>query len=1241
MNLSLSPEQFRQAFPFHLVFDRGMALIQAGPVLSRICPELSAGVLLLEHFQIERPVFAQNFDALLEAPNKLFILAHRSRSLKLRGQMMPDPGGSRITFLCSPWMADASSVVSLGLTLDDFALHDSVPDFLHAMQSQTQALSELRTVASQLEAGKKTLAATNQQLEEALAVLNATLEATEEGILVADLNRTMISFNRRFLEMWRIPEDLASTRDSNAIRQLQLDQLADPAAFMDRLAALYGDPQKEGRDRIELRDGRRFERDSKPQLLRGKIIGRVWCYRDVTADWQARQALRLSEERYRSVAQTASDGILTVGEDGRILFANNAAGVIFQRHPEQLKGFPLTRLMPGAHSFRKSSAIQTDGYRPDGSRVPLELSLGAAELDGEPWYTAILRDVTEWRRTLQALGDSESRYRLLVDNLQEAVFQTDVSGRWTFLNPAWTTISGYSIEESLGRPFLEFVHPDDRAANMEQFVPLLERKKPYCRHTIRYVRKDGGIRHIEVHARLVLGDASAILGTAGLLTDVSARLDFEAGLERAKEAAEAANLAKTQFLANVSHEIRTPLNAIIGMTELLGQTHLSPEQLDCQQTVLTSAESLLHLINELLDISKIEAGQMDIEQAEFDPGEICESVAAMFKPRLQNREVQLFCWAEPALAPRVLGDANRTRQILINLLANALKFTRQGHVSLSLSWQILQGEQVRLVFRVADTGIGIATQDLHRVFEKFVQLDPSNSRTFSGTGLGLHISRALAEAMNGSLTVQSEPGNGSTFQLELVLPRSGTRTAAEFQLLQRCRELPAFLVWSGPGPMREVFAAWSLQLTTCETTSEAKALLATTTGQQAPVVFQFLAPESTDPPSFVTLDLPLLPSKLEETLRKLLGVMQEPALVPQVGLPQPHSRTKSVSPVILIIEDNPENQKLAARHLSSAGYRYEIAADGMAGVELASRFVYDVILMDLRMPGMDGFETAARIRANESASGNARVPIVAVTAHALEEHRGLAFQRGMDDYLTKPYHRDDLLQTVATWIDPRPLVLVVDDAPEIIHLMQGYLKKQCRIVAASDKAQAVAEFARRNVSLVLMDLQVGMEDGLEIARTLLKMPRSVPVPIVAMTGDTGRSVRERCLAAGLSGYLAKPVRRQTLLETVERFCSLTATPAPLLISIDPELADLIPEYIRSVRERTAEMASLAASGDLAGVQRLAHQIKGSGGGYGFPQITELGRDILQAAKARDQATTARVVALLESYLATLQWEIAT
>jgi PAS domain S-box-containing protein len=421
-----------------------------------------------------------------------------------------------------------------------------------------------------------------------------------------------------------------------------------------------------------------------------------------------------------------------------------------------------------------------DGAIDSGTRLSEDSRDEIGELSR--WYNTFLEGLDAKKIIEEELLKSREQYRWLVDSLREVIFQTDDHGIWTFLNPAWRDVTGYTVEESLGKNFLDFVHPDDRKRNLDLFEPLMKREKEYCRHEVRYLTADGRFRWMEVHARLIVDEEDRIAGTSGTLTDVTERKTGEVGLQRAMEAAESANKAKSEFLANMSHELRTPLNSIIGFTEIVLDKHfgdLNERQEEYLGDALQSSRHLLSLINDILDLSKIEAGKMELDLSTVNLRGLMDRSLAIIKEKAMKHGIALLSSYEGPEGT-ITVDERKLKQVIYNLLSNAIKFTPDGG-SISLSAVTGAGaepiaEQRNLpwvkegtpfvILSVADTGIGIEKDDFGRIFSPFEQVDGSISRKFQGTGLGLSLTKRLIELHNGTIWVESEGQNkGSTFRI--------------------------------------------------------------------------------------------------------------------------------------------------------------------------------------------------------------------------------------------------------------------------------------------------------------------------------------------------------------------------------------------------------------------------------------------------------------------------------------------
>lgn len=540
-----------------------------------------------------------------------------------------------------------------------------------------------------------------------------------------------------------------------------------------------------------------------------------------------------------------------------------------------------------------------------------------------------------------------------------------------------------------------------------------------------------------------------------LSREVEERKRAEAAMQQAKSAAEAASRAKGEFLAKMSHEIRTPLNAIIGMTELTLDTALTAEQREFLQVVQSSSEALLTVINDILDLSKLEAGQMAIEDVDFHLRETVEGVAEILSIRAQKKGLELTCYVDPALPSRVRGDPTRLRQVLVNLVGNAIKFTERGEVTIQVEQTKAEApERIGLHFAVADTGIGIPGHQQTRIFDPFAQADTTTTRRFGGSGLGLSISKALVELMGGRIRVESEVGKGSTFHCDLMV--SVAEPEAEIARGERdttpdLHDVTVLVVDDNPTNrliLRRTLETWSMSVVEAIGGEEALALLRAPHAGYQIVILDYQMPGMDgvavarairEDPRLQQMKLVMLSSweGLPAAARKDLGitavltkpVRQSRLLDVLMGLLQraedaeapaepsiPETSRSTVQRHILLVEDNVDNQFLVERILKKAGYWVVIAGNGVAAVSAVRQTRYDLILMDVQMPEMDGFEATRAIRAWEREHNVGRVPIIALTAHAIAGYREQCLQQGMDDYLTKPLKKQVLLDMVGHYL---------------------------------------------------------------------------------------------------------------------------------------------------------------------------------------------------------------------------------
>lgn len=796
--------------------------------------------------------------------------------------------------------------------------------------------------------------AMSHSIEEKTSRLNATIESTTDGILVADLNQCVTTFNKRFLDIWHLDREMVEAGDDRAMLDAVLSNLEDPKTFLAHVRELYNNPEQEDFTTLALRDGRILERYSRPQQIGDRIIGRVWSFRDVS-------------ERYRTEAE-----------------------------------------------MRKLS------------------------------------------RAIEASPVS--------------VIITDTMGSIEYVNPKFTEITGYSTEEVIGQSTNILRSGTHSLDFYKKIWSTIEAGQVWTGEICN--RKKNGELYWESAAIAPVKNAQGqISNYVGVREDISKRKQAEAELKNAKEAAEMAAQSKSDFLANMSHEIRTPMNAIIGMNYLALKTDLTPKQKFYISKIDSSAKSLLGIIDDILDFSKIEANKLDMEIIDFKLDQVMANLSNVVSGKAQEKGLELIFDIHLDTPVNLKGDPLRLGQILLNLTNNAVKFTETGEIVVIVQPLEIEADHTLIQFSIRDTGIGLSKAQQNKLFQSFQQADASTTRKFGGTGLGLTISKKLTEMMGGKIWIESESGVGSTFFFTAEFGRHEGVSSKKRIMPESLRGIKIMVVDDNETfrqVMKTYLEDFGFEIHTYASGSDVLEIL-NETAQKNLKVFDII---------FMDWQMPGMDGiETSRKIREMTALQPVPKIILTTGFGQEQAMKQadgdhldgflekpvtqsllldSVMAVfgqnvsyksernkdmggkhhgfddirgarILLVEDNEINQQLAAELLKEEGFFVTIADNGQIALdkihESSPGNLFDIILMDLQMPIMDGYTATEKIRENERFND---IPVIAMTADAMTGAKERAAEVGMDDYVTKPIDPDLFFRALVKWIKPGKRMLSGD-----------------------------------------------------------------------------------------------------------------------------------------------------------------------------------------------------------------------
>lgn len=801
-----------------------------------------------------------------------------------------------------------------------------------------------------------------------------------------------------------------------------------------------------------------------------------------------------SQSRLEAVLSTVVDGIITINTKGVVKSFNPAAERILQYSADEVLGRNVKMLMPDPYHHEHDGYLkhyadtgekkiigigrEVEARKRDGTIFSMELGLSELEVSGEKMFVGIIRDVSERKKSERELEDSSECLQAVLDTVVDGIITIDEDAYISAFNPAAEKIFGYKADEVIGKN-VKMLMPENYKKEHDGYVKnYLETghaKVIGIGREVEAQRKDGstfpmelGISEMQISGKRMF---------VGIIRDISERkkaerkfLKYAEDLEWKSMEAEEANDMKSDFLATMSHEIRTPMNGIFGMAELIADSELKPGQRKHIETLMSSAESLLVLIDDILDFSKIEAGKLEIDPIPINLHDIVDNISSLFSIKIQDKDVELLVRYTPKTPDHVIGDPTRIRQIISNLVSNAIKFTEKGHVLISVekvvSTGILSENKVTIKVSVSDTGIGLEPGTQEKIFDKFSQADSSTTRNYGGTGLGLPICKSLAEMMGGEIGLDSELGKGSAFWFTMELEETAPiivegEEKIDISSLKGLKVLIVDDLEVNDIALTEWVNSFGMQCDTCRSAKNALIMFGKEKSNNNPyniVIIDYMMPEingkelgqifnmdkTIDKTLFIMMSA-FINIEHEEELKQLgfSAFLAKPIKKYQLaevmarcwkGLhsnkddlfdgehfylhQESHSKQKIYfkNSRILVAEDNRVNQEFIKEILGNLGCDVQVAKNGEEVVDMAMKNNYDLILMDCQMPIMDGFEASSKLNMLKVKHEINDIPIIALTANAMKGDKEKCIDAGMQDYMTKPVRKDQIIEMLTKWL---------------------------------------------------------------------------------------------------------------------------------------------------------------------------------------------------------------------------------
>ncbi|MFT3919890.1 PAS domain S-box protein [Cloacibacterium sp.] len=771
----------------------------------------------------------------------------------------------------------------------------------------------------QLEKTKKA----EKELTTTLKLLKTLLANLQTGILFEDEDRKILFTNQLFCDMFRVPisPDEMIGIDCSSSAEQSKHLFVEPEKFASRINELLEKKEIINNELLETIDGRFLERNYIPIFINETYKGQLWKYNDVTQRIKTQSLLVQSEERNRLIMNSALNAIIIINSEGDITFWNNQAEIIFGWKKDEVLNKSLSEIIiPDRHieghkkgmtNFLKTGEgsvlnkqIELPAMHKNGHEFPVEISIIPIQQNNELIFCSFIQDISERKKAENYIKRQEEKYRNIIANMNLGLIEVDNNEVIQFANQSFCDVSGFELEELVGKnPAKLFLYGVDNVEFLKEQIAL--RKKGISSvYQLPIKNKRGEIRWWAISGAPNYDDQGNLLGSIGIHLDISDQKKLEEDLKLEKAKALEASKAKEVFLANMSHEIRTPLNAIIGFLRELKRISLNSTQTQFVENSYNASQHLLSIINNILDISKIESGEMTLENKNFSLKESINNVITILQPKAQQKKLKLFATFKEDLYPTLKGDSLKTEQILYNIIGNSLKFTDQGEIKVECKVLENLPNLQKISISIIDTGIGMSEEYVNNIFKKFTQEDSSVSRKYGGTGLGMVITKELVSLMKGSIDVKSEKNVGTKITITLSIPKGNE-------------------------------------------------------------IFQ------------------------EKTLQD-----NQPISIDGVN--------------VLLVEDNELNQLVAENSLNHYNCIVTKADNGRIALDILKKNEFDIILMDIQMPELDGIETTKILRKEF----NLKTPIIALTANAFKTEIDNCIAAGMIDYITKPFIEENLVNMI-------------------------------------------------------------------------------------------------------------------------------------------------------------------------------------------------------------------------------------